>query len=85
MSILSDIGKAIRAAQPIDPAKQSLARQWTAEVADARDGAAWFMAWSPACQARWAAALAWIAREDRLEVPGDLLAWTESLARSYVE
>jgi hypothetical protein len=70
---------------PTDPAKQSLARQWVAEVADAKAGAAWFASWSPACKARWAASLAWVAREDRLEVPGDLLRWVETLSEEYHE
>jgi hypothetical protein len=85
MSILSDIGKAIRAAQPIDPAKQSLTRQWTREVADAKAGAAWFASWSPACRARWAASLAWIVNDDKLDVPADLLGWIENLAKGYSE
>jgi hypothetical protein len=63
----------------------SLTAQWTREVADARDGAAWFRVWPSAGRARWAASLAWIAREDRLDVPADLLAWAESLAEGYRE
>jgi hypothetical protein len=67
------------------PAQISLTRQWTREVADAKAGAAWFMSWSPACRVRWAASLLWVAREDALDVPGDLLAWIDNLALEYHE
>jgi hypothetical protein len=71
--------------QAARPASPSLADQWRTEVEAARSGASWFLIWSSACQSRWAASVLCVADDAALDVPAELCAWLENLARGYTE